>query len=111
MTKHAAEFFDLVEGHQLQLTDNEDRSRTLVAIHMYENRLYILEGTVPDGDREPGLFRLWLAFVNEGRCWRALSGLLRQRNLGSDGPCERPVISHRCSARKESVDLPLFSSR
>ena len=37
---------DLVEGRQLQPT-NPDSSRTFVAIHMHENRLYIIDGTVP----------------------------------------------------------------
>src|SRR5918996_4128364 len=39
---------DLVEGHYVQLT-YPDQSRTFAAIHMHENRLYILEGTVPKG--------------------------------------------------------------
>src|SRR5678815_503397 len=57
-------FIDLVEGHQLQLTNNADKSRTFVAIYMHDNRLYISEGTVPDGDPEPGLFQQSLGFVD-----------------------------------------------
>lgn len=56
---------DFVEGHQLQLTNNADQSRTLVAIYMHENRLYILEGTVPEGDPEPGLFQQSLGWIDE----------------------------------------------
>ena len=37
---------NLVGGHQLHLT-NADKSRTLAAIYMHANRLYIAEGTVP----------------------------------------------------------------
>ena len=44
---------DLVEGHMLTLTNNKDKSRTSAAIYMHENRLYILEGTVPDGYPSP----------------------------------------------------------
>jgi hypothetical protein len=31
---------------------------------MHDNRLYILEGTVPEGDPEPGLFQQSLGFVD-----------------------------------------------
>jgi hypothetical protein len=55
---------DLVEGHQVQLT-NVDGSRTFAAIHMHENRLYILEGTVSAGSPAPGLFQQSLAFIDE----------------------------------------------
>ena len=65
VTHYMWNFIDLVEGHQLQLTSNVDRSRTFVAIYMHENRLYLLEGTVPDGDPEPGLFQQSLGFVDQ----------------------------------------------
>ena len=55
---------DLVEGHQLQLT-SADGSRTFAAIHMHENRLYILEGTVPEGSPAPGLFQQSLQFLDK----------------------------------------------
>lgn len=57
-------FTDLVEGYQLHLT-NHDESRTFVAIHMHENRLYVMEGTVPKGYPEPGLFQQSLGFVDK----------------------------------------------
>ena len=65
VTHYMWNFIDLVEGHQLQLTNNADRSRTFVSIYMHENRLYIMEGTVPDGDPEPGLFQQSLGFVDK----------------------------------------------
>ena len=65
VTHYMWNFIDLVEGHQLQLTNATDRSRTFVAIYMHQNRLYILEGTVPDGYPEPGLFQQSLGFVDE----------------------------------------------
>jgi len=55
---------DLVEGHQLQLT-NTDGSRTFAAIHMHENRLYIFEGTVPKGAPQPALFQQSLGFIDK----------------------------------------------
>jgi hypothetical protein len=65
VTHYMWNFIDLIEGHQLQLTNNRDKSRTFVAIYMHQNRLYILEGTVPDGDPEPGLFQQSLGFVDK----------------------------------------------
>ncbi len=55
---------DFVEGLYLQLTNNADASRTFAAIHMHENRLYIVEATVPKGSPEPGLFQQSMGFVN-----------------------------------------------
>lgn len=55
---------DVVEGHELHLT-NADQSRTLAYITMHENRLYIVDGTVPNGHPEPGLFTQSLGFVDK----------------------------------------------
>jgi hypothetical protein len=55
---------DLVEGRQLQLTNN-DKSRTFVGIYMHENKLYMIEGTVPPGYPEPGLFQQSLGWLDE----------------------------------------------
>ncbi len=55
---------DLVEGHQLQLT-NADGTRTFAAIHMHENRLYIVEGTVPKSAPQPALFQQSLGFIDK----------------------------------------------
>ena len=54
---------DLVEGHQLQLT-NADGSRTFAFVGMHDMRLYIIEGTVPPGSPEPGLFQQSLGWVD-----------------------------------------------
>jgi hypothetical protein len=55
---------DLVEGHQLQLT-NADGSRTFAFIGMHDMKLYIIEGTVPVGSPEPGLFQQSLGWVDK----------------------------------------------
>ena len=65
VTHYMWNFIDLVEGHQLQLTNNADKSRTYVAIYMHDNRLYMLEGTVPAGYPEPALFQQSLGFVDK----------------------------------------------
>src|ERR1700686_4411338 len=56
---------DLVEGRQMQLTNNADKSRTFVGIFMHENKLYISEGTVPPGYPEPALFQQSLGWLDE----------------------------------------------
>ena len=55
---------DRVEGRCIQIT-NPDRSRTFGVVHMHENRLYILEGTVPAGAAPPGLFQQSLGFLDK----------------------------------------------
>lgn len=55
---------DRVEGRYIHLT-NPDRSRTFFAIYMHEDRLYILEATVPAGYPEPGLFQQSLRFLDK----------------------------------------------
>jgi hypothetical protein len=64
VTYDAYRYIDLISGHELQLT-NPDQSRTSVGIYMHENRLYIIEATVPKGMPPPLLFTQTLAFLDE----------------------------------------------
>ena len=64
VTYDAWHYIDLIEGHQLQLT-NGDGSRTFAGIYLHESRLYILEGTVPPGSPPPGLFQQSLVLLDE----------------------------------------------
>jgi hypothetical protein len=67
VTHDAWHYIDLVEGHQLNLT-NADGTRTFAGIYLHENRLYILDGTVPANGPEPGLFTQSLSFLDaEGK--------------------------------------------
>ena len=54
---------DLVEGHEIQLTNNADQSRTFAFLAMHQNRLYILEGTVPGNHPPPALFQQSMGYV------------------------------------------------
>jgi len=56
---------DLVEGLQLQLTNNADQSRTFVYISMHEMKLYVLEGTVPKGYPPPALIQQSMGYVDK----------------------------------------------
>jgi hypothetical protein len=64
VTYDAWHYIDLVEGHQLQLT-NADQSRTFAGIYLHESRLYILEASVPPRAPPPGLFQQSLSFLDE----------------------------------------------
>jgi len=55
---------DRIEGHQLQIT-NTDQSKTYIAIHLYNRRLYVLEATSPEGVPRPMLFQASLSMLNE----------------------------------------------
>ena len=54
---------DLIEGLQAQIT-NADNSRTFVATHMHNDRLYVLEGTSPGGAPPPALFQQSMQFLD-----------------------------------------------
>ena len=56
---------DLVAGHEIQMTNNADQSRTFAFIAMHKNKLYILEGTVPRGYPPPGLFQQSMGYVDK----------------------------------------------
>ena len=55
---------DRIEGHQLQIT-NADESRTFVAIHLHDRRLYVLEATTPPGQPLPMLFQVSLQILDD----------------------------------------------
>jgi hypothetical protein len=63
VTYDAWHYIDLVEGHQLHLT-NADDTRSTASIYLHENRLYILEATVPAKWPEPALFINSLGFLD-----------------------------------------------
>ncbi len=56
---------DLVEGNIIQLTNNADQSRTFAWVGMHQQKLYILEGTVPADRPEPGLFQQSMQWVDK----------------------------------------------
>ena len=64
LTSLAWEWEDMVEGNFVQLTNNADQSRTFAYVAMHENKLYILEGTVPKGYPQPGLFQQSIGWVD-----------------------------------------------
>jgi hypothetical protein len=65
ITNMMANFQDLVAGQELQLTNKPDQSRTFASIYMHENRLVILEATVPKGYPPPTIFQQSLGWLDE----------------------------------------------
>ena len=53
-----------VGGNQVHLT-NRDGSRTMAAVYMHNQKLYIIEGTVPAGYPEPALFQQSFGIIDE----------------------------------------------
>ncbi len=55
---------DRIDGHHLQIT-NAGGSRTFVAIHLHDSRLYILEAIAAPGTPPPAQFQQSLSILNE----------------------------------------------
>jgi hypothetical protein len=64
VTDYAWDWQDMVEGQSLQLISH-DKRRVLVYFAMHERKLYILEGSVPEGQPEPGLFQQGLQWLDK----------------------------------------------
>ena len=64
VTYDAWHHIDLVEGHQLQIT-NAEQSRTYASMYFHNARLYVLEATVPPGSLPQGLFQQSLTFLDD----------------------------------------------
>lgn len=94
------DFVDLVEGHQLQLTNNADKSRTFASISMHENKLYIMEGTVPPGYPEPALFQQSLGWLDE-------NGIsLRYQSVYSNAYPPPPPVKRGPDQGQGRIDAP-----
>jgi hypothetical protein len=91
---------DLVEGHRLQLTNNADKSRTYAGIYMHQNKLYIIEGTVPAGYPEPGLFQDSLGWLDENGI-----GLRYQAYYNNNYPAP-PRVNRAIRPGQGRIDAP-----
>src|ERR1051325_8616355 len=77
---------DRIVGRQIQLT-NPDQSRTYVEMHMYADRLYIFEATVPARAPEPGLFQQSPRFLDaDGKPVRYQDNYLDRYGLPEASP-------------------------
>jgi len=64
VTRVAYSRTDLVEGQELYVT-NADGSSFIASVYMHENRLYILEGTVPANSPPPIVFFTSMGFLDQ----------------------------------------------
>lgn len=95
-------FMDMVAGQQLQLT-NPNGSRTFASIYFHENKLLVMEGTVPAGYPEPGLFQQSLGWLDEnGR------GIRYSLVYYSDPDLAKPEIRRRTPQARDDgrIDAP-----
>jgi hypothetical protein len=85
-----ANFADLVAGQEVQLTNNADQSKTFASIYMHDNRLIILEATVPRNYPPPTIFQQSLGWLDE-------NGVrIRYNNINHNEPdVPRPGIRGR----------------
>ena len=60
-----ANFADLVAGEEVQLTNHADQSRTFASIYMHDNRLVVLEATVPKNYPPPTIFQQSLGWLDD----------------------------------------------
>lgn len=88
-------FMDMVAGHQLQLT-NPDGSRTFASVYMHENRLLTMEGTVPPGYPEPGLFQQSLGWLDENG-----NGIRYEQVYYNDPVLPKPAIRRRTPLQRD----------
>jgi len=80
---------DRIVGRQIHLT-NPDQSRTFVQIHIYADRLYIFEATVPPRAPEPGLFQQSPRFLDaEGKPVRYQDNYLDRYGLPEESPARQ----------------------
>jgi hypothetical protein len=60
-----ANFADLVAGQELQLLNSKDQSKTFASIYMHDNRLIVLEATVPRNYPPPTIFQQSLSWLDD----------------------------------------------
>jgi hypothetical protein len=82
----------LVQGLELRLTNTSDQSRTFASIYMHENRLVIVEATVPRGDPPPVAFNESLNWLDEqGRAVRYVSTYVNVPDVPKPAPRGAPA--------------------
>ena len=78
---------NLVEGNMIRLRNNKDGSQTNATIFMWHDKLYIVEGTVPKGYPEPGLFYQSVAWIDDQ------GNNIRYQDFYHNGSPEPPIMN------------------
>jgi hypothetical protein len=93
VTHYQWNFQDMVAGRSLHLT-NADGTRSFVSIYFHDQRLIVVEGTVPEGYPEPGLFLQAIGWLDEtGRGIRYAIVYYPDPDLPKPGLHQRSFIS------------------
>ena len=97
MTNYTWQHQDLIEGAELQLTSNADQSRTFASSPCTRTSYTSLDGTVPKGYPQPGLFQQSMGFVDkDGRGIRYRT--MHRRDLRAERSPDALVRRRRRSA-------------
>ena len=99
VTAYHFNVLELVEGHQLQLT-NADKSRTFAATYMHENKLYIIESTVASGYPEPSWFSQSIGWLDEN------GNGLRYQDIYSNGYPAPSRVNRPLQPDSGRIDTP-----
>ncbi len=89
ITSMLSNFSDLVAGMLVQLTNNADQSRTYASIYMHENKLFIIEATVPKGYPPPLQFQQSLGWLDED------GNRIRYQAIYHNEPTQKPPARTR----------------
>jgi hypothetical protein len=77
----------LVQGQALQLTNDADRSQTFVGVYMHDDRLVIVEATVPAASPAPVAFTESLGWIDErGRAVRYQTMYVNMPDVSKPAP-------------------------
>jgi len=86
LTHLAYAWQDLVQGHEIQMINNADKSRTFAFVAMHKDKLYIFEATVPGNEPPPGLFQQSVGWVDKD------GNGVRYQSIYSDVYAEHPDV-------------------
>ena len=91
LTHLAFAWQDLVQGHEIQMINNSDKSRMFAFVAMHKDKLYIFEASVPGNLPPPGLFQQSVGWVDRTATAFATSRSTQTctRNIRTCSPASR----------------------
>jgi hypothetical protein len=86
LTHLAFAWQDLVQGNEIQMINNADKSRMFAFVAMHKDKLYLFEATVPGNAPPPGLFQQSVGWVDKD------GNGVRYQSIYSDVYAEHPDV-------------------
>ena len=100
----------MFDGHELHFISDIDPSQTLAFIGMRNMNLYVVEGTVPEGQLDPGLFQRSLGWLDENgnaiRCQTLYHHAFPLPPSRREGQGQRPGLGRGGLGGSRSVPSP-----